>query len=157
MEKVVCVDVVVELQILRIAILFEQLDYPFLLFRRQQQFAMVIAIVVALAVQIDVQGVVQDAGMLAFHLFKKLVEAPRHALRLLRSVEPAALFTYLDIRIDGRTPVVVVTQVLSSQIAQTLVLLGTLAVKAQLIPSRHIAKIKFSYHSGLFFLRHERQ
>ena len=119
MVEVVAVGVVVELQVLRIAIALEQVDDPCLLLGRQQALAVVVAIIVAGGSEILVHGFVQRLGVLALHLLEQRVEAPGHQLGLTRLKELTAVFTYLDVRIDCMAEVVLLVQMLPGQIPQT--------------------------------------
>ena len=145
----------VKFQVLRIARSLKELDNPFLLLYIKQLLPMMVTIVVAATVQILIHRQAKATLVLALHLLKQRLEAPRHSLRLTSSKEITTLLTYLYIRIDGRSPIAVVRNGTANHESQAFILLGALFVKTQLVTLRHIPKVTSSLFSlCCFHCRH---
>ena len=145
----------VKFQVLCIARPLKEFDDPFLLLSVEQFLTMMIPIVVAATIQILIHRQAKASLMLALHLLKQRLEAPRHSLRLTSSKEITTLLTYLYIRIDGRSPIAVVGNGAAHHKPQTFIFLGTLFVKTQLVALRHIPKVASSlYFCSCFLCRH---
>ena len=142
--KVVNKRIMVKFQILLIACPLEEIDDPFLLLFVQQPLPVMVAIIVAGAVEILSHCRAQPSLMLALDLLKQSVKAPCHLCRLCSTIESATPLRHLHVRVDGRTPVALLWQRTASKESQALVPLGTLLVKTKLITFRHIPKIMFS-------------
>ena len=145
----------VKFQVLRVARSLKELDNPFLLLSIEQFLPMMVTIVVAATVQILIHRQAEASLVLAFHLLKQRLEAPRHTLWLTSSKETTSLLTYLYIRIDGRAPIAVVRNSTANHESQAFILLGTLFVKTQLVALRHVPKVTSSLFSVVrFHCRH---
>ena len=118
------VNVVLEGQVLRVAVAGEEIENPLLLFGREQAVAAVVAVVGAVAAQIGFQLFVQGCVVFLLHF----VEEWRQAVGGMNDaylLEMAAVAIAVGCGIDGRTPCLAVGYVQSCLKAQAVVVLGT--------------------------------
>ena len=154
MVEVVDPGIVVELEVRLVACLLKQLDDPCLLLWRQHLLATMVAVVGAVAAEIDFYLVAQLCLVLRLHILEDGVKAPRHQLGLAGLEKPATLFAALHRVIDGRSPVGILGQMLSCQKVQTVAPPRTVAEEAHQKAGWHITKIKrrrICFHTYFLF------